>query len=133
MIAQILDWLYVGDFDYTEQALLDLKIDHVINVCGEKTGLEDTYLHLNDGPNPMVDYRFLVDVIQQCRDKKMRILVHCRTGMSRSPFIVALWLAQHNGMGIHDAITFVKIKHPVTLPVMDMVMEYLANCEDMKK
>jgi len=114
MINRVLHRVYVGDSEYTQKDLDDCGIRWVLNVGGKKTGLEDYHRHLSDdGCNSFID---VMDAVLQARQRILcgaTVLIHCRAGMSRSPFIIAKHL-ESMGMDLFDAVQFVKEKHPMT-------------------
>jgi protein-tyrosine phosphatase len=137
MINKVLNWLYIGDWDFNSRILTRLNITHVLNVggydssntCSQVPAVYE-HIHLNDGPNDRLKYEAALSTLDRWHRTTMsspssNVLIHCRAGMSRSPFVIALWLERHTGMNIHDAITFVKMKNPITMPAMDMVMMYV--------
>ena len=121
MINQILSRVYVGDSKYTKQDLDDLGIQWVLNVGGKKTGMENYHRHLSDdGNNSRID---VMDAVLQARQQILcgsTVLIHCRAGMSRSPYIIAKHL-ESMGMDMFDAIKFVKEKHQMTQINQDLL------------
>lgn len=123
MITQILDRLYVGDCENIEDNLKKFNINHVINVGG----IDLKYLssvfqyHLeDDGTNPDYSFSTILDDLSNSMNNNMRTLVCCRAGMSRSVFIVILWL-EKMGMSRSEAYAFVKSKHPVAQVNLDLL------------
>ena len=114
MINRILHRVYVGDSEYTQKDLDDFGITWVLNVGGKKTGVENYHRHLSDdGSNSYID---VMDAVLQARQRILSgftVLIHCRAGMSRSPYIIAKHLESF-GMDLFDAVQFVKEKHPMT-------------------
>lgn len=114
MIVKILDRLYVGDSSYTDLDLKQLRINYVVNVGGERTGLEDVHIHLVDGGgNRYTDIQGVIGTLHQKIYFDHRVLVHCRGGISRSPYIAVKYLEQI-GFSLFDAIEYVKQRHPAT-------------------
>ena len=130
MISQVLDWLFVGDDCYTKKDIQRHAISTIVGVGGDIAriypGVECFYLKLNDGPNDPQTYDAILGFISAGKARG-NTLVYCRAGMSRSPFVIALWLHRQVGMDLDDAILFVKIKHRVTNPALDMIMAYKAE------
>jgi len=114
LINRILHRVYVGDSEYTQKDLDDFGITWVLNVGGKKTGVENYHRHLSDdGSNSYID---VMDAVLQARQRILSgftVLIHCRAGMSRSPYIIAKHLESF-GMDLFDAVQFVKEKHPMT-------------------
>jgi len=114
MINQITCQLLVGDSKYSKRNISDAKIDTIVNVGGKNTKYQTFHLHLKDGPNPKKDYEKVLNYIQRHYNNGKKILVHCRAGISRSPFIIALFLSRNLEIDIDEAIQIVENKHPVT-------------------
>lgn len=114
MINKILDRLYVGDSDYDQEDLDEYNIHYIINLGGHRTQLEHKHIHLRDnGGNDYSDIQKIVAFIQQKIFFGSRVLVHCRAGISRSPYIIVKYL-ECIGFNLFDAIEYVKMKHPIT-------------------
>lgn len=121
MIVKILDRVFIGDSDYVDKDLEDCGINYVINVGGHKTNLEDRWIHLSDdGYN---DFQNILDAVNLLTTKVYfgnRVLVHCRAGLSRSPFIVSKFLERF-GYSKFDAVEFIKTRHPATQINIDLL------------
>jgi len=121
LINRILSRVFVGDSEYTQKDLDDFDIMWVLNVGGKKTGMENYHRHLSDdGNNTQID---VMDAVLQARQRILcgfTVLIHCRAGMSRSPFIIAKHL-ESMGMDLFDAVSFVKEKHPMTQINQDLL------------
>jgi len=112
LLVKILDRLYVGDCDYTAAALKQADISYVLNVGGQVTGCENYRQHLTDDGNN--EYSIIMGLVQLIKTKIEvgdRVLVHCRAGISRSPFLAVKYL-EWMGMDLFTAIEFVREKHP---------------------
>jgi len=124
MMTKILDRLYVGSSDFTEEGLDAAKITHIINVGGEEVRTDKIYYreHLSDdGDNPHWKFSTVLgrlgDVLSS---DSHRVLVCCRAGISRSAFIVILWL-ERAGMSRDEAYAYVKERHPATQIALDLL------------
>jgi len=121
LINKILERVYVGDSEYTRKNLDELGIHWVLNVGGKVTGHEDYHRHLtDDGNNTRID---IMDAVLQARQRILNgftVLIHCRAGISRSPYIIAKHL-ESMGMDIFDAVEYVKEKHPMTQINQDLL------------
>ncbi|MBW2671980.1 MAG: dual specificity protein phosphatase family protein [Deltaproteobacteria bacterium] len=125
MISRIFDRLYVGDSNFTKADLDELSIDYVINVGGKVTGLEDYHYHLSDdGSNPIWA---LSTVLKHLGDRLMytndRVLVCCRGGVSRSVYVILLWL-RRVGMSREEAYKFIKERHPAAQINLDLLRSW---------
>ena len=115
MISQILDKLYVGDIWFSESELAPRGIGHVVNVSGAELSLKCQYTHIHlrdDGHNQPSDFATVLATIEDSLSRGWGTLVCCRAGMSRSVFIVMLWL-ERMGMSREEAYAFVKQRHPI--------------------
>jgi len=115
--------VWLGDYaDAVRVKLLkQLGITSVINLSYElndpvnrgvnwlKVGL--TYDSRNQGKL----INLAIDLIEKLRSSGESILVHCAAGMSRSPYVVAKWLADREYAGdLNKAYKELKKLHPVT-------------------
>jgi len=121
MIVKILDRLYIGDSQYTDLDLTHYNINYVINIGGHQTGLEDINYHLLDGcGNSYTDIQAIIGTVHQKIFFDNRVLVHCREGKSRSPFIAVKYL-ERIGFSLFDAVEYVKQRHPATQINIDLL------------
>jgi len=127
VITNIVDGLYVSDDTYTIKELKEKHICYVVNVSGSKTEKEDYTFHLIDGPNPVKHYNLVLKRIKEERNKGKNVLVHCREGRSRSPFIVALYLSKLEKMTLLSAIDFVSLKHKKTDINKELLKAYMED------
>lgn len=115
MISKILDRFFVGDTQFTNEELNRLGIGHVINVSGVELGLKGHYTHIHlsdDGYNAPSSFSTILAVLEDGMARGWTTLVCCRAGMSRSVFIIILWL-ERMGMSRSEAYAYVKQRHPV--------------------
>jgi len=126
MISRILDRLFVGDSEYTRESLDKLGINFVINVGGKVTGLEDYHWHLtDDGNNPTWRLSTVLETLgDKIKHSTDRVLVHCRGGLSRSPYIILLWL-RRMGMSTVEAYAFIKQRHIAAQINLDLLRSWL--------
>lgn len=125
MISQILDRLYVGDCEFHREDLEELAITHIINVGGVSLPYESIFYrhHLtDDGENPEWAFSTILARLEAALSYTYshRVLVCCRAGMSRSVFIIMLWL-QRMGMSRDEAYEFIKKKHPIAQVNLDLL------------
>jgi protein-tyrosine phosphatase len=126
-IVKITDDIYLGNDKYTVNDLRANNICFVVNVGGSETGLEDYKFHLVDGYNPIKHYNLILKKVKEQVNKRKRILVHCREGKSRSPFMVALYLARHERITVLSAIDEVKKKNKRTEINEEMLKGYMGD------
>ena len=127
VLTKIINGIYVGDDTYTVRDLKNNHICYVVNVGGSKTEKEDYTFHLVDGPNPVKHYNLILKRIKEERNKGKNVLVHCRQGKSRSPFIIALYMSKLEKMTLLSAIDFVSIKHKQTDINKELLKKYLED------
>lgn len=125
MISQVLDRLYVGDSEFRREDLEELGITHIINVGGVKLPYDSVFywLHLSDdGENARWKFTTILGRLEKLlvHTYSNRVLVCCRQGMSRSVFIIMLWL-QKMGMSRDEAYEFIKKKHPIAQVNLDLL------------
>jgi len=125
VIVQILDRLYVGDSDFTEEHLDQHKITHIINVGGVNLRNDRlAYIHhlTDDGKNEAWKFSTILRHIEGILTFTYghRLLVCCRAGMSRSVFVIILWL-QKMGMSRDEAYKFIKERHPIAQVNLDLL------------
>ncbi len=122
MIPQILDRLYVGDTGFTREDLDRCNIGHVLNASGVelKPPCHYTHIHLSDdGHNRPSDFSTILAVLGDEMGRGWATLVCCRAGMSRSVFIIILWL-ERMGMSRDEAYAYVKARHPLAQVNIDL-------------
>jgi hypothetical protein len=115
MITQILDRLYIGDSFLSIEDINRFRINHIVNVGGvDLSHMPNCYqFHLtDDGLNPEEAFSTVLKDVENAIHSNLRVLVCCRAGLSRSVFIVMLWL-EKMGMNRDEAYDFVKKKHPI--------------------
>lgn len=96
---QILDRLYLGNFEDAEKVTLE-QCTAVITLCEKAPVLTSPDFAHTHAPipdevylEPYVWNELLHALTKAVRDEKA-VLVHCRLGVSRSPALVAAYLAQ---------------------------------------
>lgn len=113
MISRVLDRLYVGDRRFTSENLSNLGISYVLTV-GDNPKPNHYWCPLIDGEgNRWQDVLKAVNIVQGQLTSGDMILVHCDEGISRSPFVISLYLNKV-GMSLKEAVEFVTRRHPPT-------------------
>ena len=118
MFSKIRDNLYLAAFkDVTKENLKKNKITLILNVASElqtprfegisnlKYGFEDDAKIASD------QFRLSVDVLKVVLSKGETVLVPCKAGASRSPFVCAVALSEIEGTSYWDAYEEVRSKH----------------------
>lgn len=109
---QILDRLWLGDFADAEQACA--PIDYLLTLCEAcpPSTLRVAHFSIPDEVYLPVEWSDLVKHLSMFLQRST-VLVHCRLGKSRSPALVAAYLAS---IGWHDpetALAYVKSKRAI--------------------
>ena len=108
MIKKILPNLFLGDFEFTKEQVDSLGINYVLTVNLSKHELTTDHVPLWDGisnegyVNDPVDYFRAVSLIKTNIREGKKVLVHCRAGLSRSVFIIMLYLYLIKNESLHD-------------------------------
>ncbi|GAB4822373.1 hypothetical protein N2152v2_009419 [Parachlorella kessleri] len=107
-------FLFLGSYDHASRAelLKALGIGHILNVvptCQNLYKNSFEYYTASTSPPPL-DECFLL--LEKVRGEGGKVLVHCMSGMSRSPTIVVYYLMRHRGWRLSEAYKWVKDKRP---------------------
>ena len=109
MTCKILKNLYVGDDSDAARFEFPMEPIHVIIDLRGWNVDEDA---------PHEDFSTVVkslDLIKQCLENEIPVLVHCHGGIDRSPFVVACYLYKYGYFDEYSAYNLVKVKHPQTI------------------
>lgn len=86
------------------------QVDAIVNVdryTPYKTSVQCAHLPLNDGPGNSAETIAEVVRTVDCFAREGKVLVHCASGVSRSPFVLALYFAWRRGLDFEDAVEVV--------------------------
>ncbi|HEY5866307.1 MAG TPA: dual specificity protein phosphatase [Candidatus Tectomicrobia bacterium] len=117
---QILDRLYLGDFADAERVTIS-QCTCVITLCERPPVLTSAQIDHIHAPIPdevwLPPYRWseLVHTVAQELKKRQTVLIHCRLGVSRSPSVVAAYLAQC-GYRLEHALAYLVAQRSVVAP-----------------
>ncbi|XP_069117824.1 dual specificity protein phosphatase 10-like [Argopecten irradians] len=135
--TQILPFLYLGNerdaANYKK--LTDLDITYVLNTTStvpkhfEDQGITYKRIPASDSgaQNLQQYFQEAIQFIEEARQKKARVLVHCHAGVSRSATITIAYLLTRSSLSLMDAYRFVKGRRSIISPnfnFMGQLMEY---------
>ncbi len=116
------NFLYLGSSQTSKNldGLHSLNITHIVNLAGKcHYPSEFTYgiFHIEDGLSKTKfekNLPLILQFIDQARQEKSsnRVLIHCRGGISRTPFIAIIYLIHSMNMSLIDAYNLVKKHRP---------------------
>lgn len=137
MIDWVTDRIAVSEYPSSKT---DLAQFHAIVNLDQFTPYQTTIHHVHvpliDGPgNRPEEVADLLKVLDELVGKG-RVLVHCAAGVSRSPFVIALYLAWTQGMPFEEALGIVASRRrrplavdPGLLLIKDQVLGLAASWE----
>lgn len=120
--SELIDnFLYLGSSQTSKnlEGLKSLKITHIINLAGKCQYPSDFIygvFHIQDGSK--IDQteeklKSIVEFINKARHSSSnRVLIHCRAGMSRTPFVAIFYLITTMNINLTDAFNLVKTRRP---------------------
>lgn len=116
------NFLYLGSNQTSKNldGLRSLNITHIVNLAGKcHYPSEFTYgiFHIEDGLSKTKcekNLPLILQFIDQVHQEKSsnRVLIHCRAGMSRTPFIAIVYLMHSMNISLIDAFNLVKKCRP---------------------
>lgn len=137
MITKIFERLFLGDVDNANQlgASNPLGITSVVTLCSERpaprrTGINYVRLPLRDGCPVPPEMLQVVEAAIREGVRTGKVLVHCVSGVSRSPVMVALYVHQVGYKDFDSALRWIQELRPVVYPspeVMESVRNYLSG------
>ncbi|KAL5009121.1 hypothetical protein ScPMuIL_014702 [Solemya velum] len=135
--SQILPFLFLGNerdaANY--QRLHDLNISYILNATShipchfDNMGIKYRRIQASDNWQQNLRQFFdeALEFIDEARQKKANILIHCQAGVSRSATITIAYILAHTLMSMSDAYKYVKGKRTIISPnfnFMGQLMEY---------
>ncbi|XP_063721544.1 protein phosphatase Slingshot homolog 3-like isoform X3 [Symsagittifera roscoffensis] len=124
--SRIFDHVYLGNEGNAtnRDEMKKLGITHVLNISNEIDNLfphDFEYMKLQVDDEPTVDlmkhWQTMTNkFIESAKNKKGKILVHCKMGKSRSAATVVAYAMKTKGWTDIEALEFVKTKRPVICP-----------------
>lgn len=118
--------LYLGSiWDLTEKHLREYDIDVVLSITwiansvkGKLGNIDHHIFDITETPNYQGKLDILMpeicDIIDSALKDGKNVLVHCNSGLHRSPTVVCYYL-QHTGMSVEESLGTIKVKKPFAL------------------
>mmetsp|Transcript_31952 Transcript_31952/g.90741 ORF Transcript_31952/g.90741 Transcript_31952/m.90741 type:complete len:277 (-) Transcript_31952:110-940(-) len=108
------DFLFLGSYDNASRAelLKALGIRYILNcvpTCQVLYKNSFTYHTVSSVPPPLNE---CIEFIETARRENSKILVHCMSGISRSPAVVAAYLMKSRSWRLVDSMKWVKERQP---------------------
>jgi protein-tyrosine phosphatase len=108
------------------RAVLSLAIEH------EDVHPNTVHVWLDDGPNSPALMAHAIRELARLLRTSPPVLVHCHAGLSRSPAVVAGYLANFENYSLRDAFVFIDERRPIqlspgVLPTLKMALAQMAN------
>eukprot|EP00727_Mastigamoeba_balamuthi_P006221 m51a1_g2218 putative protein phosphatase slingshot homolog 3 (210) ;mRNA; r:214786-215415 len=104
-------------------ALRRLRVTHIVNCARECADhfpgrFVYTRLALVDTDRQRLPLARAVDEVRRAVDAGGRVLVHCQCGVSRSAVVAAAYVARAMGLGVDEALAYVRQRRPVARPLL---------------
>merc|ERR1711963_538123 len=129
--TQVTPFLFLGNMTDASDAdtLTRLGIDHVLNVTTVKPTYQQsakiTYKQLLAADNGSQNIKQYFDeaftFIDDARDCKGSVLIHCQAGVSRSPTIAIAYLIKYFSMSMVEAYKFIKNRRSIISPNLNFM------------
>ncbi len=126
MITKVLDRLLLSDYaDAVEESLVANGVKTVLSVSHEcipkyRVDVRHVILPLEDGKGIPKEYYDIAIKLIRDRIKVGKVLVHCCSGVSRSPVIVLAYLMSC-GFSYDEAFSFLSSKKPIINPHPELI------------
>jgi len=140
--TQVTPFLFLGNMTDASDAdtLTRLGIDHVLNVTTVKPTYQQsakiTYKQLLAADNGSQNIKQYFDeaftFIDDARDCKGSVLIHCQAGVSRSPTIAIAYLIKYFSMSMVEAYRFIKCRRSIISPNLNFMGQLLEFEQGMK-
>ncbi len=126
-MTHILDNIYLGNYNdslnldmlkrlgiRTVISAMDTRKPPVVLAAYSRMGIKHYHIKVDD--HPSVDIMRYAQLVIDIVNTGQPILVHCLMGMSRSATLVLAAVISKTGMGITDAIKYVRARRPIIQP-----------------
>lgn len=133
--SRIFDWLYIGGEEAATDAvyLQFLGIQRVVNCCERipfaSQSTANLQLRMRDVPKELLSSHLpsAFDFLDEAKEAGETVLVHCRSGASRSVAVVLAFMIVHERVRLADAWTHVRARRSVARPnrgFMEQLLQY---------
>ena len=122
----ITDFLYISGYKTasTPCDLQNLKITNIINCSGDLcenlcfSGIDYLTLNIRDNVSENIECLFFkcINYINEAKEKKGKVLIHCYKGVSRSVSVLISYLIYLNKWTYDEAFDFVQSKRAIANP-----------------
>ena len=120
------DFLYISGYKTASTAsdLQNLKITNIINCSGDLcenlsfSGIDYLTLNIRDNVSENIECLFFkcINYINEAKEKKGKVLIHCYKGVSRSVSVLMSYLIFLNKWTYDEAFDFVQSKRAIANP-----------------
>lgn len=120
------DFLYISGYKTASTAsdLQNLKITNIINCSGDLcenlsfSGIDYLTLNIRDNVSENIECLFFkcINYINEAKEKKGKVLIHCYKGVSRSVSVLISYLIFLNKWTYDEAFDFVQSKRAIANP-----------------
>ena len=120
------DFLYISGYKTASTAsdLQNLKITNIINCSGDLcenlsfSGIDYLTLNIGDNVSENIECLFFkcINYINEAKEKKGKVLIHCYKGVSRSVSVLISYLIFLNKWTYDEAFDFVQSKRAIANP-----------------
>src|SRR3989338_1764488 len=122
-IDELFPFLYLGDSDAALPNNLHKHITHILNVtkelkCPNLDGVKTCQIPIQDdlSSNLAEHIPTIIEFISQCLKKRGCILVHCYSGISRSPSMVAAFIMHHFKLDVENSLKYIRKRRKEICP-----------------
>jgi len=118
MASRIIDNLYLGDIEIAQHCAKKKINIKVISCAIESETPNDYKISLYNGYNVNLEQKLRngAEKINQLLNQGNKVLVHCTSGVSRSPTLVIYYLMVYKNITYNESYRHVRNRHPIINP-----------------
>ena len=134
------DFLYISGYKTASTAsdLQNLKITNIINCSGDLcenlsfSGIDYLTLNIGDNVSENIECLFFkcINYINEAKEKKGKVLIHCYKGVSRSVSVLISYLIFLNKWTYDEAFDFVQSKRAIANPNIGFYLQLKTFCSE---